>query len=813
MSHILLLLALSTAVSVTGYEIVSPFIASNSCKWQYGDCDVDTCGFYTGKQQDGCFPRLSVSTCPDKKTFYFPQQYDYRSYVRSTGSCYRGDRYRWCCKACPKGSKFYQESKTAKYCVKCDSNAVVYKHRNLKGVTCVVAPSFVQKLNRFINGLKTLSVSANATACGRRTTDATCHDGSDNDDFRIGQAIDLTMYRGKTVFLRNPCGDPAKLSIIEKKILNEAKSAGLIWGGSYSKTKCNHFEVTGPDPKLHNTPEYKNKINVFQKALESLCTKQCGLEPTKGQNCLCKPASNVATACPMGLIPCYGKSGKKCVNVTADSANCGGCYNLCLGDTRCSAGKCQCKPGLSLCNDYFCANTTTDPDNCGTCGNECYLGESSVSPRGNCTSSKCGCLPGYTLCGGGFCLNTKEDSLNCGKCNNQCPDITECTNGKCTKCPSGRELCSNECVDKTTNPSNCGACGKVCPLNYKCTNSKCTKCPPGQELCKYECVNKATDQSNCGVCGKACPLNGECANGKCACLHGSALCDKTECKNIKLDNENCGKCGNACPFQGLCAEGKCLCPQQYTLCKNSCANLKTDFGSCGKCGNMCPDGAQCVNGKCICPQGSVPCDKTACDQFFPEGSCNKTQCVYIKTDRYNCGKCGSVCPDGSECVNGKCSTCPRSFPTLCNVRYSCSDDKNPCTALSCTSTKTNIANCGKCGNVCPLHSTCVNGKCTCSHTVCKYESRPCLFFPCFKFNKVCTNTSGTDKANCGRCGNFCPGYSTCINGKCTTNIGSKPDTNPNPAANYAAGLTPASAQDTKSVKAVASCNGEKLQCP
>ncbi|XP_023520197.1 stigma-specific STIG1-like protein 1 [Cucurbita pepo subsp. pepo] len=84
-------------------------------------------------------------------------------------------------------------------------------------------------------------------------------------------------------------------------------------------------------------------------------------------------------------------------------------------------------------------------------------------------------------------------------------------------------------------------------------------------------------------------------------------------------------------------------------------------------------------------QAAVTCDRSikVCRAKGSRGrNCCKKMCVDLKTDRYNCGKCGKKCKYSEICCKGKCV--------------------NP---------MFNRNNCGGCNNKCSRGSSCVYGMC------------------------------------------------------------------------------------------------------
>jgi hypothetical protein len=129
------------------------------------------------------------------------------------------------------------------------------------------------------------------------------------------------------------------------------------------------------------------------------------------------------------------------------------------------------------------------------------------------------------------------------------------------------------------------------------------------------------------------------------------------------------------------------------------------------------------------------------------------KCADLKTDSANCGKCGTVCPTGATCVQGSCqctATDSGSAQTKCGS--------------ACVDTKTDNTNCGKCGTLCGNDAgavlgggtwACLNG--TCGIT-CPMNKTEC--------GGACVDMK-TDNDNCGSCSNACVAMTEqCTQGLC-----------------------------------------------
>jgi hypothetical protein len=146
--------------------------------------------------------------------------------------------------------------------------------------------------------------------------------------------------------------------------------------------------------------------------------------------------------------------------------------------------------------------------------------------------------------------------------------------------------------------------------------------------------------------------------------------------------------------------------------------------------------------------------------------CRRGKCRKTKHGRKRCrrGRCqplrfGTPCTMGI-CQNGSCIAA--APPSLC------ADGLTFCNG-SCINTRTNDANCGGCGTVCPAERTCCDG--VCRHLSTHDANCGVCGRTCAARETCCTGTCRnltTDEANCGVCGRVCTGTQLCLAGICAT---------------------------------------------
>ncbi len=379
-------------------------------------------------------------------------------------------------------------------------------------------------------------------------------------------------------------------------------------------------------------------------------------------------------------------------------------------------------------------NLCTDTDNCGKCGHKCVIANgtpkctSTATGSGcNSTNTTCGvlsCDPGYYDIDGSpdngceyKCTPTNGGKEICDGIDNNCdgkidnvdpalvtddPNVgQDCyggTQGECaaathkgvSKCIGGQVQCCD--VDSNnvpgTNPNlpvtglRNGVCkGGVGPFVLK----------PGQnsETCDgldNDCNGIVDDNTGGAVCGVSV---GNCVSGTMQCISGQLKCTGSSGPQTELCNGQDDDCDGvidgtipssgavSCTKDSDCASGQ-LCLVRSGPTDKVCATPPSD--SVGDCDvpppppsgatQPCKKGAlRCVGGVKTC-QGSIGPTSTT-DTCGVDANCDGTlnNQPDLKTDVHNCGSCGNDCYAGGNsngvwaCQAGKC------VRTACQTGY------------------------------------------------------------------------------------------------------------------------------------------------
>jgi hypothetical protein len=387
-------------------------------------------------------------------------------------------------------------------------------------------------------------------------------------------------------------------------------------------------------------------------------------------------------------MDCAGRAeGQVCETMSGRCVECLASRDTCPVDRYCDSTTNTCFAGCR--SDEGC-RAITDPD---------AGADGGASPTPRCDTRVHACVA---------CLT-----------DDHCPNGTLCRGNTCVPgcdmtrpCPTGQSCCSGACVDTQTNLAACGACGRACAINNAspaCRAGACAieRCNQGFGDCNSMAsdgceTNLQNDITHCGACGMACrPLDNAtvvCRAGACVpglCAGGFGDCDgmaANGCETeLRASPMHCGMCGMRCTAPAnatsTCTAGACgfTCLAGFADCDGNAANgcevnTNTSAAHCGRCRNACTAGANstaaCVTGACTI--GSCATGFANCDNTAANG-CE----VDIRTNNANCGRCGTMCPTGQVCADSRCGLpCPVG-QTRCGT--------------TCVVTSNDPANCGMCG--------------------------------------------------------------------------------------------------------------------
>jgi hypothetical protein len=272
------------------------------------------------------------------------------------------------------------------------------------------------------------------------------------------------------------------------------------------------------------------------------------------------------------------------------------------------------------------------------------------------------------------------------------------------------------------------------------------------------CVDAADCQASL-LCHDGSCLEAGCMNGAQDSAETDLDCGGTDCKPC-ITGKVCAAATDC--DSGVCGDGKCLAP----ACDDRTTNGKETGLDCGGDCPPCAADQPCVVAKDC---SSTECNAGVCGAECPDGfaNCDKKNdnaCeVNTRTDLSNCGFCGNLCtlPHATaECSAGECHIKTDG----CEVGY---QDCNGDPADGCeVDLKTNKLNCGVCNKVCPD----LNGTPSCAGGLCQIACNDGFQDCDDSRDDGCEINTKTSSKNCSTCSKVCKadaGYSPfCKDGAC-----------------------------------------------
>ncbi|NYZ78805.1 hypothetical protein H0N99_01525 [Candidatus Micrarchaeota archaeon] len=480
------------------------------------------------------------------------------------------------------------------------------------------------------------------------------------------------------------------------------------------------------------------------------------------------------TQCLGGLTYCNGV----CVDLTSNTSNCGGCGNVCGGNSTTCKGGCV----VGSMSAYYCGDRNVSSiigDVSGSCqesclGGTCYCNAVLSCPADRTVISCCGknstCPSDYCGSNGQKCTYSLSQSCYVGCSNIPPPHCTSCTptcTASCSSCQTGQTCdtasgqcvssgvtptCGNEICESGESSSNCCkdcGCSTGSCCNNACVTPACTNLDDGNP-CTSDTCNIADpcnpQQVHTPLSGVSCP-GGTCQNGACIAAQtgcssdsncpGQKCCSGACVTSACTTNSQCND-GNSCTSDVCQNPNSCNAACAHTPMSSCCGNGRCDAGEgCATCPGDCPciGGSTCINNICNAKQLLQSGDRCTNSNDCSSGYCNNGYCCAAGT----CCRSDSECSGGKACISNTCQ----------NSGAKCADGTS---AGQCSKSKPHFCNNGNDVFACPTCGCDEGSICTMSGICNKLECSDGTPFGACSSNKPLFCNDGALINNCSKCG-------------------------------------------------------------
>jgi alpha-tubulin suppressor-like RCC1 family protein len=320
-----------------------------------------------------------------------------------------------------------------------------------------------------------------------------------------------------------------------------------------------------------------------------------------------------------------------------------------------------------------------------------------------CPADRVACPGTCTATVKGVLPRTPNDDANCGACGNACVGGAICVNGTCCT----EDTCKLDCERGSRGPSLDNAVELAAGSDFACVRLAASRSAPGKVQCWGNSESGRLGREVTSAADAYAPADVSkfeaseqvvqlALGARHACVR--AQDGSVWCWGAN-DQGQLGVTGvsRTAPVRVSGGESGALLTDVVDLTAGDDFTCARFASGAIRCWGANDEGqlGDHSNKPSVSPAHNVRCCASGV------AAC-ESGCADLKTDVKNCGTCGNACSTNFLCVDGKCSACPAPS-TVCGT--------------ACVTLSQDPVNCGKCGSACGEGQLCLNGACV-TDTLC-----------------------------------------------------------------------------------------------